>query len=116
MRVTYLESGRAPEIQNLQIPAFGTIPPPFTQLFSFTSPGATFQGIDARLTLDILEAGVPTLSRAYTFSVVQPVPEPTAVALFITGLIGVAGNLKRKFGGRGVNGYRLLCHRDNFNR
>jgi len=100
LRITYLESGRAPEIQNLQIPAFGTIPPPFIQLFTFTSPGATFQGVNAQLTLEILEASTPTLSNTYTFRVVQPVPEPAAVALFITGLIGVAGNLKRRFGGR----------------
>ena len=99
LRVTYLESGNAPNVQNFQIPAFGTIPPPFTQLFTFSSPGANFQGVDAQLTLEILETGIPTLSNTYAFRVVQPVPEPTTVALFITGLIGVAGNLKRRFGG-----------------
>ena len=58
LRVTYLESGNAPNVQNFQIPAFGTIPPPFTQLFTFSSPGANFQGVDAQLTLEILETGI----------------------------------------------------------
>lgn len=54
LQITYTESGSAAVVQSFQIPAFGTVPPPFTQLFTINSPGANYQGIFATLTIDIL--------------------------------------------------------------
>src|SRR5215510_2507721 len=54
--VTYQEVGSAPIVQTLQIPAFGVVPPPYTQLFTITSPKASLAGVGAILTLDIVNA------------------------------------------------------------
>lgn len=99
--VTYFEAGGGPLSQTFQIPAFGTIPPPFTQLFTFTSAGASYQGIMASLTIDIIgsspdfvipggpNAGQMVDSYTYHFRVAQPVPEPMSLVLFGTGVLGV---------------------------
>src|SRR5712691_5771033 len=42
--VSYSEAGGIPIVQSFDIPIFGTIQPPFTLLFSITSPGASFSG------------------------------------------------------------------------
>ena len=52
--ITYLQAGGTPLTQMFQIPAFGSIQPPFTQLFTFISPGASYQGVMATLTIDII--------------------------------------------------------------
>src|SRR5262245_23156374 len=52
-RITYTEAGSAPVVQQFAIPLFGTIPPPFSLLFTINSPGATFQGVSATLTVDL---------------------------------------------------------------
>ncbi|HXM33544.1 MAG TPA: PEP-CTERM sorting domain-containing protein [Pyrinomonadaceae bacterium] len=99
--VTYVEAGSAPLTQIFQIPAFGSIQPPFTQLFTITSPGASYQGVLASLTIDIIgstpdflipsgpDAGRRVDSYTYRFSVAQPVPEPLSLVLFGTGIFGV---------------------------
>lgn len=52
--ITYTELGSPPVSQTFQIPAFGSIPPPFTQLFTFASTNASSSGTMAMLTIDIL--------------------------------------------------------------
>lgn len=109
LQITYQEQGSAPITQTFQIPAFGSIPPPFTQLFTFTSPGATFSGVGASLTVDILKTspdfvipdgpngGQRTNSYTYNFSVAQPTPEPTTIVLFGSALTGLAAVVRRRF-------------------
>src|SRR5438046_10445372 len=98
--VSYSEAGGVPIVQSFDIPLFETVQPPFTLLFSITSPGASFTGIPATLTLDILGsspdfvipsgpgAGQRVNSFTYSFIVTKPVPEPTALILLGTGLVG----------------------------
>jgi len=99
--VTYVEAGGVPLTQTFQIPAFGSVQPPFTQLFTFSSPGASYAGVMASLTIDIIgsspdfvipsgpNAGQRVDSYTYHFSVAQPVPEPVSLILFGTGVFGV---------------------------
>ena len=54
LSITYSEEGSAPVKQTFSIPAFGNIFPPFTQFFTFTSPGANYLGVAATLTVAIL--------------------------------------------------------------
>jgi hypothetical protein len=89
LRITYLESGRAPEIQNLQIPAFGTIPPAIYPTVYLHFSWRDLSRVNAQLTLEILEASTPTLSNTYTFRVVQPVPRTGSSSIVNYGLIGV---------------------------
>jgi len=100
LKVTYIEAGSSPIVQSFQIPAFGTIPPPFTQLFTVTSAGASFQGVPALLTVEILEGSISTTSRTYAINVVQPIPEPNALLLFGTGLGAVVTGVRRKLRSR----------------
>lgn len=106
--VTYSEAGRAPIIQIFEIPALGTVFPPFTQLFTIDSPGASLQGTMATLTIDIIGsspdfiipsgpgAGQRVDSYTYSFNVARPVPEPMTMILLGTGLSAVAAKLRRR--------------------
>jgi len=97
LRITYTEAGGVPIVQTFSIPAFDTVFPPYSQLFTINSPGATFQGIPATLTISIL--GPPGFSlgpgpgqfmtHTYSFIVAQPVPEPVSLILFGTGVLGL---------------------------
>ena len=106
--ITYVEAGGAPLTQTFQIPAFGSIQPPFSQLFTITSPGASYQGVMASLTIDIIgsspdfvipsgpNAGQMVDSYTYHFNVAQPVPEPVSLILFGTGMCGVWRKVSRR--------------------
>lgn len=108
LQITYNEAGSPAVVQSFLIPAFGIVPPPFTQLFMITSPGANFQGVPAMLTLDIIgsvgdfvipsgpNAGSRYDSFTYTFNVAQPVPEPATMILVGSGLIGIAASKRRR--------------------
>ncbi|MEP6741289.1 MAG: PEP-CTERM sorting domain-containing protein [bacterium] len=92
LQITYTEAGSAPIALTFPIPAFGNIPPPYTQLFTITSPGATFAGTPATLTISIPGNG----SQTYTFNVAQPVPEPASLALLGTGMLGIWSKVRRR--------------------
>lgn len=105
LRVTFTEAGQPPIIQTFSIPAFGVVPPPFTQLFTLTTVGTN---TTATLTIDILGSspdfiipggsfiGQHVDSFTYTFNVAEPVPEPTTIFLVGTGLVGLATRLRRR--------------------
>ena len=96
--ITYNEVGSLPIIQTFQIPLFGSVQPPFTLLFSVTSPGSNQQGVAASLTIDLLNSspdfvipggarqGQTVDTQTYSFNVAQPVPEPMSLLSFIGGL------------------------------
>jgi hypothetical protein len=106
--VTYLEAGSAPITQTFQIPDFSAFPSPFSVLFTFTSPGATYQGTAASLTVDIIgsapdfvipsgpQAGQRVDSFTYNFVVAQPVPEPGTMVMLVTGVAGLWGSVRRR--------------------
>ncbi len=87
-------------------------PPPFSNLVQQTSlfsvPGAYVFGLDfpllyhpvpMSLTLDLLQSalpGRPVSSTTVTFSVVQPVPEPSALALCAVGLAALIVTARRR--------------------
>lgn len=107
LQVTYTEAGSLPQVQSYQIPAFGTVYPPFTLIFSFASLGANAPGVSASLTVDLLysspdfivpsgmDIGQLRDSNTYSFNVVQPVPEPATLLAFGSGLAILASRRRR---------------------
>jgi hypothetical protein len=108
LQLTFTEAGRAPVVQTFTIPLFGSVPPPFTQVFSFTSLNANFQGTEASLKIDLLNStpdfvipsgpqmGQQVNSYTYDFKVAQPVPEPASIFLFGMGIAGVASRVRSR--------------------
>lgn len=99
--VTYVEEGGVTITRSFEIPAFGTLQPSYTTIVTIDSPGATYQGVLASLTVDIIgsspdflipsgpNAGQMVDSYTYHFKVAQPVPEPLSLVLFGTGVFGI---------------------------
>ncbi len=108
--ITYTEAGSPPIVQSFQIPLFNSISPPFTLLFTVTSPGANYHGVAATLTIDLLNssadfliplgasAGQSVNSYTYSFIVAEPVPEPMTLLLLGSGLTVLAARLRRREG------------------
>jgi hypothetical protein len=106
LRITYTEAGSAPIVQTFTIPAFGSVPPPYSQLFTINSPGATIQGTPATLTISIINSPGFSVSpgpghfvtHTYSFNVAQPVPEPATVVLLGSGVMGLWARARRRRG------------------
>jgi hypothetical protein len=108
LMITFAEAGQAAIVQTFSIPAFGVIPPPFTQLFTVSTLGANAQGVPVTLTVDILGSStdfiIPGGARSgqlvdsftYTFYVAEPVPEPATFALFCTGVAACVARFRRQ--------------------
>ncbi|HXD33612.1 MAG TPA: PEP-CTERM sorting domain-containing protein [Pyrinomonadaceae bacterium] len=104
LQITYAEAGSAPIVQTFAIPLFQGVPPPYTQLFTINSPGATFQGVPATLTISVINSSGFSINgpagnfvtHTYVFNVAQPVPEPTTMLLLGTGVTGLATRLVRR--------------------
>lgn len=108
--VTFTEFGGSPTSQTFLIPAFGIVPPPFSQLVTFASTQADFSGVMASLTIDILgvgpdfeipggpNAGQLVDSYTYTFNVAQPVPEPGTLFMVVMGVAGLASRARLRAG------------------
>lgn len=104
--VSYSEAGGPPIVQSFQIPLFGSVQPPFTLVFSFTT--GSFAATPATLTLDLLNsnpdfiipsganAGQRVNSYTYSFNVSQPVPEPATLMLLGAGLAGLFASVQRR--------------------
>ena len=108
LRVTFLQVGNPPIVQDFAIPAFGTVQPPFTVLFSVVAPQINLQGVPATLTLDLLNSspdfvipegpnqGQSVNSFTFSFNVAQPVPEPATLLGLATALTALGLRFRRR--------------------
>jgi hypothetical protein len=111
LRLTLVLADGSTVVNDFSIPVFGTGVPPFTLVTGFDFP-TYYQAVPLTLTVDLLNsnpdfvipsgmnAGQSVNSYTYTFSVVQPVPEPATILLLATGLGGVMVNVRDRRRGR----------------
>ena len=107
LRITYQELGGVPIVQEVQIPLFGIVNPPFTLIFTIVSPGTDPLGTPATLTLDLLNSAPDFLipggpnegqlvnSVTYSFNV-QPVPEPATILALAGGFVALGFRTRRR--------------------
>ena len=110
LRITYTELGSAPIVQEFEIPLFGSVQPPFSLIFSVSSPGSNPQGVPATLTIDLLNSapdfvipggpnqGQSVNSQTYSFNVAEPVPEPATLSMLFGGLVAFGIKVRRRRG------------------
>ena len=100
--ITFTEAGNAPVTQSFQL--FSGLPSTFSFLFSVTALGATPQGTNATLTVDILGRDPDFInpgtdqaqnSHTYNFKVAEPVPEPASMVLMSLGIVGLIEKRRR---------------------
>jgi hypothetical protein len=108
LRLSYEQRGQLLALQEYAIPVFGTVYPPFTLVTGLDFP-TFYHPVPVTLTVDLLQsspdfvipsgplAGQAVDSYTYTFSVVQPVPEPSSLVLLTTGIAGMAVALRRRW-------------------
>jgi PEP-CTERM motif len=92
LEISFLQGLGPAVVQTFPIPLFPGIDPPYTQLFTINSLGATFAGLPATLTITIPEFG----SRTFSFLVAEPVPEPASILLLSLGGLGLWSRIRRR--------------------
>jgi len=112
LRLTYRQPGGVGTVvQEYGIPVFGDVLPPLTLVTGLDFP-VFYHPVPVELTVDLLGsspdyaipggplAGQLVDSYTFSFSVVQPVPEPATVVLLATGVaaLGIRGAQRRRNG------------------
>lgn len=104
--ITFVETGQPPQQIQFQIPLFSGLELPYSQLFSFNLQSPTSNTV--LLTINILgsdpdfiipggpQTGQAVNSYTYSFTVTQPVPEPTSLFLVALGFSGVIAHRRRR--------------------
>lgn len=103
LRLTFTEAGGTVQELNFRVPLFDSVPPPYTQIFTFDIAQTMFQARSATLRVDllgdsadfVLPGGNVVDSYTYSFQVAQPVPEPASMTLIGLGMVGLAANRRR---------------------
>jgi hypothetical protein len=95
LSVTFQDSQGGFVIQQIGIPVFGSVNPPFTLFVTINVPTLSFSPIPATLTVDLLNSNpdfvipatqMPSNSATFSFNVVQPVPEPATLTMLAGGI------------------------------
>ena len=95
LSVTFQDSQGGFVIQQIGIPVFGSVNPPFTLFVTINVPTLSFTPIPATLTVDLLNSNpdfvipatqMPSNSATFSFNVVQPVPEPATLTMLAGGI------------------------------
>jgi hypothetical protein len=95
LSVTFQDSQGGFVIQQIGIPVFGSVNPPFTLFVTINVPTLSFSPIPATLTVDLLNSNpdfvipatqMPSNSATFSFNVVQPVPEPATMTMLAGGI------------------------------